>query len=427
MHTSDKEAGGRVRGSSESTIAQHADSNTSTLSKSTASNPPASKPKDPRFSSGPCRKHPGWNLKTLSTQFLGRSHRASGPKQRLGSAIDRSAKLMGLPVDWKLAIVPGSDTGAFEMALWNFIGHRPVDALVWDAFSADWAKDLKALNLAELNVYESSYGELPDLTKVRGQHDVVFAYNGTTSGVRVPDLNWLDARREGLVLCDATSIAFAQELDFSKLDVVTWSWQKILGSEAAHGMLALSPKAVARLETQTAPRATPKLFTLTKNGKLNSDLFTGSTINTPSLLAVEDLHSALNWAESIGGMSALQTRTEANFQTVDNWVAKHHWIDWLATIPSHRSHTALCLQIVHPTFTDLPKERQQAWVKQMVSWLDEANVAFDIANYRSAPPGFRLWGGPTIDADEYVPVLLWIEWAFNRVLATIDQEDNQYA
>ena len=283
---------------------------------------PSVKPADPRFSSGPCKKYPGWDISHLNTEFLGRSHRAKLPKQRLRDAIDRSHRLLGLPADWKLGIVPGSDTGAFEIAMWSLLGSRPVDALVWESFSSDWSKDLQALGIESLNVYQAEYGELPDLQQVDPAHDLVMVYNGTTSGVCLPDLDWLDADRDGLVLCDSTSAAYAMPMDFSKLDVVTWSWQKVLGSEGAHGMLALSPKAVARLES-TAPRfPLPKLFKLTKGDKLIDGIFSGATINTPSMLALEDLHAALGWAESIGGVEALWQRTRDNFDCIDSWVSR---------------------------------------------------------------------------------------------------------
>ena len=373
---------------------------------------PLVKPADARFSSGPCRKHPGWDPSRLNTNFLGRSHRAKLPKQRLKDAIDRSHRLLGLPDDWKLGIVPGSDTGAFEIALWSLIGSRPVDALVWESFSGDWAKDLRVLGVEDLNVIEADYGELPDLDAVDSAHDLVTVYNGTTSGVCLPDLDWLDSGREGLVLCDATSAAFAMPMDFSRLDVVTWSWQKVLGGEGAHGMLALSPRAVERLESTTPRFPLPKLFRLTKDGRLNAGIFEGATINTPSMLALEDLHLALDWAEGIGGREALWQRTRANFDVIDAWVARTPWIDWLARVPATRSPISMCLRVVDADFAALPPEQRQQAIKTMTARLEEEGAAFDIGNYRSAPPGFRLWGGATVEASDLEALTPWLDWAF---------------
>jgi len=381
---------------------------------------PSVRPSDARFSSGPCRKHPGWELSRLDTASLGRSHRAEGPKERLALAISRSAKLLELPSDWRLGIVPGSDTGAFEMAMWSLLGSRPVDALVWESFSKDWSNDLRALGLPGLNVLEADYGELPDLAAVDAGHDVVFVYNGTTSGVRVPDLDWLDAGREGLVLCDATSAAYAIPLDFERLDVVTWSWQKGLGGEAAHGMLALGPRAVERLESMPAPRALPKLFTLCKGDKLIEGIFEGATINTPSMLAVEDLHSALDWADSLGGLAALHRRTAENAAALDDWVARSDWVEWLAREPATRSPTSMCLTVIDPALTALPPQELQRQIKSMTATLADEGIAHDIANYRSAPPGFRIWGGPTVEADDIRALTPWLDWAHVQVYRAID-------
>ena len=380
---------------------------------------PRVRPADARFSSGPCRKHPGWSLSALTTEHLGRSHRAAQPKAALKSAIDRSAALLNLPKDWKLGIVPASDTGAFEMAMWSLLGTKTVDAMVWESFSADWAKDLAALNLPGLNVHEADYGELPNLDAASPQNDIVFVYNGTTSGVRVPNLDWVADDREGLVLCDATSAAYAMHIDYRKIDVLTWSWQKALGGEAAHGMLALSPRAVERLESNPAPRALPKIFTLTKKNALIDGIFSGATINTPSMLAVADLHSALDWSDSVGGLEGLHKRSNANFIAMDNWVNNSPWIDWLATDNSTRSSTSMCLKITATAFQNLDLDAQQAAVKTMVGWLAEEGVAFDIANYRSAPPGFRVWGGATVDASDVEALTAWLDWAFNRFESTV--------
>jgi phosphoserine aminotransferase len=373
---------------------------------------PRVRPADPRFSSGPCKKYPGWDLSHLNTDFLGRSHRAKLPKQRLKDAIDLSHQLLGLPADWKLGIVPGSDTGAFEIAMWSLLGSRPVDVLVWESFSSDWAKDLQALGIDELNLLQAEYGELPDLQQVGDDSDVVMVYNGTTSGVCLPDLDWLDGDRSGLVLCDATSAAYAMPMDFDKLDVVTWSWQKVLGSEAAHGMLALSPRAVERLETSLPRYPLPKLFKLTKGNKLVEGIFSGATINTPSMLALEDLHAALNWAESIGGREALWQRTRDNFDCIDRWVGQTPWIDWLARDPATRSPTSMCLQVVDPQFGRLAEDQRQPAINAMLAKLEQENVALDIGNYRSAPPGFRLWGGATVETSDLEALTPWLDWVF---------------
>jgi len=385
---------------------------------------PSVRPADARFSSGPCKKYPGWDISHLNTEHLGRSHRAKLPKQRLRDAIDKSHRLLGLPADWKLGIVPGSDTGAFEIAMWSLLGSRPVDALVWESFSSDWSKDLQALGIEPLNLYQADYGELPDLGQVNSAHDLVMVYNGTTSGVCLPDLDWLDSGREGLVLCDATSAAYAMPIDFSKLDVVTWSWQKVLGSEGAHGMLALSPKAVERLES-TSPRfPLPKLFTLTKSGKLIDGIFSGATINTPSMLALEDLHAALDWAESLGGVEALWQRTRDNFECIDDWVSKTDWIDWLARDPATRSPTSMCLQIVDPEFTQLSPELQQPAINAMLARLEQENVALDIGNYRSAPPGFRIWGGATVESSDLRALTPWLDYVFAEFKLSMQENQN---
>ena len=373
---------------------------------------PSVKPADPRFSSGPCKKYPGWDITHLNTDFLGRSHRAKFPQQRLRAAIDKSHRLLGLPSDWRLGIVPGSDTGAFEIAMWSLLGARPVDALVWESFSSDWAKDLQALGIEELNLLQADYGELPDLSRVNAAHDLVMVYNGTTSGVCLPDLDWLDTDRDGLVLCDATSAAYAMPIDFGKLDVVTWSWQKVLGSEGAHGMLALGPRAVARLESSQPRYPLPKLFRLTRNGQLVEGIFMGATINTPSMLALEDLHLALDWADGIGGLETLWQRTRDNFDCIDSWVGQSPWIDWLARAPATRSPTSMCLQVVDDDFRRMSREDQQQAINAMLVRLEAENVALDIGNYRSAPPGFRVWGGATVETSDLAALTPWLDWAF---------------
>ena len=380
---------------------------------------PAVRPHDARFSSGPCKKHPGWNLTELSTQHLGRSHRAASAKSRLHDAITRSAKLLNLPEGWELAIVPASDTGAFELALWSMLGPCGIDVFVLESFSNDWANDIETqLKLQDLNIYKAAYGELPDLNLAKPDRDVVFVFNGTTSGVRVPDMDWIASDRDGVVFCDATSAAFAMELDYEKLDVVTWSWQKVLGGEGGFGMLALSPRAINRLESYQAERPLPKIFRVTKKGKLDKALFKGATINTPSMLAVEDLHSALDWADTVGGLNGLIQRCQNNFNVVDQWVAKTDWIDWLPTDPMTRSTTSMCLKIVDEAFTKLEQDAQQRVISVLCKWLEEEAVAFDIAAYRNAPPGFRLWGGATVEASDLEVLMPWLNWAYQRWLNT---------
>ena len=385
---------------------------------------PRIRPADPRFSSGPCKKYPGWDISHLNTDYLGRSHRAKLPKQRLRDAIDISHRMLGLPADWKLGIVPGSDTGAFEMAMWSLLGSRPVDVLVWESFSNDWAKDLQALGINQLNLYQAEYGELPDLGQVNPAHDLVMVYNGTTSGVCLPDLEWLDAGRDGLVLCDATSAAFAMPIDFDKLDVVTWSWQKVLGSEGAHGMLALSPRAVARLESSLPRYPLPKLFQLTKGEKLVDGIFSGATINTPSMLALEDLHAALAWAESEGGVEALWRRTRSNFDCIDAWVSQSPWIDWLPSDPATRSPTSMCLQVIDSDFVALSLQDQQQAINAMLARLEQENVALDIGNYRNAPPGFRIWGGATVETSDLQALTPWLDWAFADFKLSIQEQQH---
>ncbi len=385
---------------------------------------PSVRPADARFSSGPCKKYPGWDISHLNTDYLGRSHRAKLPKQRLGDAIDISHRMLGLPDDWKLGIVPGSDTGAFEIAMWSLLGSRPVDVLVWESFSNDWANDIQALGIDQVNLYQADYGELPDLRQVNPAHDLVMVYNGTTSGVCLPDLEWLDAARDGLVLCDATSAAFAMPIDFDKLDVVTWSWQKVLGSEGAHGMLALSPRAVARLETTVPRYPLPKLFRLTRAEKLVEGIFNGATINTPSMLALEDLHAALAWAEAEGGVEALWQRTRSNFDCIDAWVSRTPWIDWLPSDPATRSPTSMCLQVIDSDFIALSLQDQQQAINAMLASLEQENVALDIGNYRSAPPGFRLWGGATVETSDLQALTPWLDWAFAQFKQTMQEKSD---
>lgn len=381
---------------------------------------PAARPVNPRFSSGPCTKHPGHSLQNLVHAFLGRSHRASEGKARLAQAIDRTASLLGLPEGYRLAIVPASDTGAMEMALWSLLGQRGVDLLAWESFGLGWVTDVvKQLKLENARVLEAPYGSLPDLGQVDFTHDVVFTWNGTTSGVRVPDGDWIPANREGLTICDATSAAFAQDLDWPKLDVTTFSWQKALGGEAAHGMLVLSPRAVERLESYTPPWPLPKVFRMTKGGKLNEGVFRGETINTPSMLCVEDWLDALNWAESVGGLKGLMARADANAAVLDGWVEKTPWIDYLAQDPATRSNTSVCLKITDPEISALLHDDQWAFVKSMTGLLDAEGVAYDIAIHRDAPPGLRIWAGATVEQADLEALTPWLDWAFGSAKSSL--------
>ncbi len=382
---------------------------------------PAMRPADPRFSSGPCKKHPGWDFKTLSSALLGRSHRSAPGKARLAQAIEETRTLLGVPEDYRIGIVPASDTGAMEMALWSLLGTHPVDVLAWESFGKGWVTDITdQLKLDDVNVLEAAYGSLPDLGAVRPDADVIFTWNGTTSGVRVPNANWISAKREGLSICDATSAAFAQELDWPKLDVVTYSWQKVLGGEAAHGMLILSPRAVERLENHAPSWPLPKIFRLTKNEKLIDGIFRGATINTPSMMVVEDYLSALKWAARSGGLSALIARADANLATISEWVASSGWADFLCADPALRSNTGVCLKITHSVVTALADADQADFAKALVRRLEIEGVALDIGSYRDAPPGLRIWCGATIEADDVMALMPWLDWAFVSTLAAFD-------
>jgi phosphoserine aminotransferase len=379
---------------------------------------PDLRPDNPNFSSGPCAKRPGFTLKALSGALLGRSHRAAEPKARLAEVISRSRALLGMPADWKLGIVPASDTGAVEMALWSLLGERPVDVLVHESFSEGWATDIvRQLKLDGARVLGAEYGRLPDTKAVDPRHDVVLAWNGTTSGVRFSDADWIAADRDGLVICDATSAAFAMALPWDKLDVVTWSWQKVLGGEAAHGMLALSPRAVARLLSYKPPRPLPKIFRLTSGGKLIDGIFAGETINTPSMLCVEDALDGLRWAEGIGGLPALIARSEANLACLSDWVADSRWAGFLARDPAARSSTSICLTITAPWFTALDAAAQAKAAKRLAALLEAEGVAYDIASYRDAPPGLRIWGGATVETADIAALLPWLDWAAAQVAA----------
>ncbi|HIG43567.1 MAG TPA: phosphoserine transaminase [Gammaproteobacteria bacterium] len=377
---------------------------------------PELRPANPCFSSGPTSKRPGWSISNLSTESLGRSHRASNEKGKLREIIEMSKSILGIPDDYLLGIVPGSDTGAFEMAMWNLLGQRGIDVLSWESFSQGWRTDIqKHLKLDDVRDISAEYGDLPDLNTVDSSRDVVFAWNGTTSGVRVPDADWIAADRTGLTLCDATSAVFAMDLDWSKLDVVTWSWQKVMGGEAAHGMIALSPRAVERLESYTPDWPLPKLFRLTKGGKLIRDIFRGATINTPSMIAVEDQLDGLTWATRIGGLTALIDRSERNLAVTVSWVGKSSWAEFLAREENTRSSTSICLRIKDPWFIQKKADEQSTIVKAMVNLLGDEGVAYDIGSYRDAPAGIRIWGGGTIEDSDIEKLLPWLDWAFDTV------------
>lgn len=373
-------------------------------------------PNNPCFSSGPCAKRPGWNLSHLQDALVGRSHRSGAGRKKLAEVIDRSAAILGIPEGWKVGIIPASDTGAVELALWSLLGSRPVDILSFDSFSAEWVKDVtQQLELAQTRVIAADYGELPQLQAIQWDRDVVIVWNGTTSGVKIPNGDFIPEDRKGLVICDATSAVFAMEMPWEKLDVVTWSWQKVLGGEAAHGMIALSPKAIARLEGECQPRPLPKIFRLTKNGKLDEKIFRGDTINTPSMLCVEDALDGLQWAETIGGLPALIARSQENLKVVTEWVEKTTWLEFLCKEEANRSNTAICLKITDPWFQQYPVDKQHQIIAQMAAILEKENAAYDIASYREAPPGLRIWGGATVESDSIRDLLPWLDWAYAQV------------
>jgi len=380
---------------------------------------PAMRPARPEFSSGPCAKRPGWTPENLSGAVLGRSHRSKLGKARLKEAIDRTRAVLEVPDDYLIGIVPGSDTGAVEMAMWSLLGSRPVQLLAFESFGKDWVTDVTKQLKLEAEVLDAPYGALPDLTKVRKDADLVFTWNGTTSGVRVPNADFIAADREGVVICDATSAAFAQALDWAKLDVVTFSWQKALGGEGGHGMLVLSPRAVARLESYSPPWPMPKLFRMTKGGKISADIFEGATINTPSMLCVEDYVDALKWASGIGGLAEMKRRADGNLAVLEAWVAKTAWVDFLAADPAIRSNTSVCLKVVDPRVTALSPDAQADFAKKLASVLEKEGAALDVAGYRDAPPGLRIWCGATVDASDLEALTPWLDWAFATVAAEL--------
>ena len=382
---------------------------------------PDLRPADARFSSGPAKKRPGWNLQALQGAALGRSHRSKPGKAKLKEAIDRTRALLGVPADFRIAIVPASDTGAVEMALWSLLGARPVDIFAWESFGEEWVTDaVEHLNLSDCRIHVGRpYGSLPNLSLAREQADIVFTQNGTTSGARIPHFDWIPGGRQGLTINDATSAAFAQPIDWSKCDVVTFSWQKVLGGEAAHGMLVLSPRAVARLESYAPPRPLPKIFRMTKKGKLDEELFEGATINTPSLLATEDYLDALRWAERIGGLETLHARSNANCEALSDWVTRTPWVDFLVADTALRSNTSVCLKVIDPRVTALPAAGQADFAKSLASILEQEAVAFDAASYRSAPPGLRIWCGATVEQSDIECLTPWLDWAYETCLARL--------
>jgi phosphoserine aminotransferase len=381
---------------------------------------PSVRPVVPHFSSGPCAKRPGWSIQNLSSAFVGRSHRSKPGKARLKRAIDLTREVLQVPADYRIGIVPASDTGAIEMALWSLLGTQLVTMLAWESFGEGWVNDVaKELKLRNLTVLRAPYGELPDLHSIDPASDIVFTWNGTTSGTRVPNADWIAGDRTGLTICDATSAAFAQPLDWPKLDAVTFSWQKVLGGEAAHGMLILSPRAVARLESYRPPWPLPKIFRMTKGGKLNEAIFQGETINTPSMLCVEDYLDTLVWAKSIGGLPALHARADANAKVIADWVARTPWIDFLTRDPALRSNTSVCLKIVDPAVGRLSAEAQATFVKGIAAMLEQEEIAYDINAYRDAPAGLRIWCGSTVESSDVAALTLWLDWAYAKAKAAL--------
>lgn len=379
---------------------------------------PGVRPADARFSSGPTKKRPGWSTDALKDASLGRSHRSKSGKAKLKEAIDRTRAILGVPETHKIAIVPASDTGAMEMAMWSMLGARPVDIFAWESFGEEWVTDAKQLKL-DAKVHTAPYGALPDFSQARKDADIIFTQNGTTSGVRAPNFDWISADREGITINDATSAVFAQPIDWTKCDVITFSWQKVLGGEGGHGMLILGPRAIARLESFTPDRALPKIFRMTKKGKIDGELFEGSTINTPSLLATEDYLDALRWAEGIGGGGALIARANANAKVLFDWAERTPWVDNLASDPATRSNTSVCLRVVDPRVTSLSDEGQAEFAKKLASLLEKEGAALDAASYRAAPPGLRIWCGATIEASDVEALTPWLDWAFETLVSEL--------
>lgn len=389
------------------------------MSMSSLPNKPNQKPNNPCFSSGPCAKRPGWNLNALQDALVGRSHRSGEGRAKLNQVITLSSEILGIPKDWKVGIIPASDTGAVELALWAILGSRPVDMLSFDSFSAEWVTDVvKQLKLADAKILHADYGELPDLRQINWAHDVVMVWNGTTSGVKIPNDEFIPQHRDGLVICDATSAAFAMDLPWEKLDVVTWSWQKALGGEAAHGMIALSPKAIKRLEETEQLRPLPKIFRVLKQGKLNDKIFEGDTINTPSMLCVEDALDGLRWAQSMGGLPGLKKRCDQNLKEISQWVAQAPWVEFLARKEEFRSNTSICLKIVDPWFVGLDDKEQKIVFSKITKLLATEKAGYDLASYRDAPLGLRIWGGATVETTDIKLLLPWLDWAFAFIKST---------
>jgi len=383
---------------------------------------PVRRPTVPHFSSGPCAKRPGWNPQNLKDAALGRSHRAKIGKAKLKQAIELTREVLEVPADYKIGIVPASDTGAVEMALWSLLGARGVTTIAWESFGEGWVSDIiKELKLKDVTQLHAGYGDIPDLSKASSDTDIIFTWNGTTSGVRVPNADWIKADRKGLTICDATSAAFAQPLDWKKLDVVTFSWQKALGGEAAHGMLVLSPRAVERLETYKPAWPLPKIFRMTKGGKLNAGIFEGETINTPSMLCVEDWLDALNWARSVGGLKALIARADANAKVLADWKANTPWIDFLPQDPAIRSNTSVCMKVIDPAITALTADAQADFAKKLVALVEKEAAGYDFAHYRDAPAGLRIWCGATVEASDVALLTQWIDWAFAETRASLQK------
>ncbi len=377
---------------------------------------PTVKPDNPHFSSGPCTKHPNWNTDSLIDAVLGRSHRCQQGKDKIAEVIQLSKEILGIPKDYKIAIVPASDTGAMEMAMWSLLGPKTVDIFAWEAFGHLWLNDITNQLQLQYNQYTANYGDIADLSQYHPNNDCLFVYNGTSSGVRVPNLDWISDNRTGLTICDATSAVFSQMVDFNKLDVTTWSWQKSLGSEAAHGMIALSPRAIKRLETYTPPWPIPKIFTLAKNGKLIDEIFHNATINTPSMLCIEDVIGSLRWVQAIGGQPACQAISDKSFTIINEWVEKNHWVEFLATSENTRSNTSICLSITDSRFTSLSKNDQEEKIQAICHLLEENQAGYDINAYRLAPAGLRIWAGATVNPDDIGKLLPWIEWAYHKVI-----------
>ncbi|MBT4989495.1 MAG: phosphoserine transaminase [Rickettsiales bacterium] len=389
---------------------------------------PIQKTNNPAFSSGPCSKFPGWSLAKLNNFKPGRSHRASSEKAKLKSVIDQTKELLEIPDDYLVGILPASDTGAFEAAMWNVLGERPVDVLVWESFSNGWASDIKnQLKLENINILKAEYGQLPDLAATNKDHDQVFVFNGTTSGVKLPNCDWIESDRTGLTLCDATSAVFAMNMDWSKLDITTFSWQKVMGSEAGHGMIVLSPRAVARLESYTPAWPLPKIFRLTKGGKIMLDIFSGSTINTPSMLAVEDALIALDWIRELGDYKGTIARSEANLNVIKDWVSESSWIEFLAESKETISNTSICLKITANNYKNLDSDSQKKFAKDICKLLADEEVAFDIASYKDAPPGIRIWGGATIESSDIKILTEWLDWAYNEISTQYNVTTSQSA